>query len=74
MSDSNVLIFPIAHASAQVSPETILEGAIESDLDLAIVVGVTKEGKPYIASTEGYLPDVLWRLAQAQRLLLELED
>lgn len=73
MSDSNVIILPVI-TTLPLPPQRVLEAAIRSDLELAIVVGVTKAGEPYVASTEGYKPDVLWHLAQAQRLLLELED
>jgi hypothetical protein len=52
----------------------ILRGALESNLEHAVVVGWDSDGDFYFASSYAAGPEVLWLLAQAQRRLLQSGD
>ena len=72
MSESNVVILPVT-TTLDLTPERVLTGAINADLEVALVVGVEKSGAIYLAGTTGYKPDVLWHLEQAKKLILSME-
>lgn len=48
-----------------ISPKVVLDGAIEKDLETAIVVGVTKDGDLYLASSSGSALEMHWLLSAA---------
>lgn len=60
--------------SLPIPVERILNGALESDLDLAIVVGVTKGGEFYFAASEADGGVNLWWLEIAKKKLLDIGD
>ena len=72
MSESNVVILPVSTVLDH-TPERVLTEAIAADLEVALVVGMDKQGNPYIAGSTGYKPDVLWHLEQAKKLILSME-
>lgn len=55
-------------------PERILNAALAKDLDVAIVVGVTKEGEFYFAGSAADGAETLWWLEIAKKRLLAIGD
>jgi hypothetical protein len=55
-------------------PERVLNGALAKDLDVAIVVGITKEGEFYFSGSLADGSETLWWLEIAKKRLLEIGD
>lgn len=53
-----------------IAPKTVLEGAVEKDLETVVVVGVTKDGDLYLASSTGSLVEMHWLLASVSHELM----
>lgn len=51
----------------------VLEGAIEADLDSAVVMGYGKDGKVYFASSIGDAPDMNYLADKFKRYLLDTD-
>jgi len=51
----------------------VLEGAIEKDLDVAIVMGYDKDGKVYFASSIGDAPEMNYLADKFKRYLLDTD-
>lgn len=51
--------------------ERVLSGALEADLESAVVIGWTNDGSWYFASSLAAGPETLWLLALAQKNLLD---
>jgi hypothetical protein len=62
--------------SASISPEKILQAALEADLTEAIVIGQRPDGTVYFAMSTAEAPDINWLLDCAKRLLMDgiIED
>lgn len=60
--------------SLDLPPERILNGAIAKDLESAIVIGITKDGELYFASSIADGADTLWWMEIAKKRLLEIGD
>lgn len=73
MTDNNVVNFT-GDTKLDLPADRILQSAIEADLDVAIIVGFTKDGQFYFASSVADLMPVHWYLSQAQKKLLEMDD
>ena len=69
----NVLILPVI-TSLPVPVELVLSGAMAANLDVAIVVGVDKEGQLYFASSEPDGGTVLWWMEKAKIALMEISE
>lgn len=54
--------------------EKVLNGAVSAGLDCVVVVGVTKDGDEYFASSLADGGDVLWHLERAKLKLLRIAD
>lgn len=52
-------------------PNLVLDGALEADLKEVFVCGLTQDGGLYLASSGGYLPDMLFLLELAKRSVME---
>ena len=52
----------------------ILTRAQKADLDLVIVIGVTKEGELYFCASEANGGDNLWWIEKAKKALLAIGD
>lgn len=50
--------------------DRVLEAAV-GVLDSVVLVGYDKEGNEYVASSTSKLPDVLWMLERAKKMILE---
>ncbi len=50
--------------------DRVLETAVGT-LDSVVVIGYDKEGNEYVAASTSNLPDVLWLLERAKKMLLE---
>lgn len=59
--------------TADVPPEEVLKAAIERDLTEVIVIGWTKDDELYLSMSESYIPDLIWLLASAHKMLMEVE-
>lgn len=70
MTDDNVVEFP-GETLLDIPPQSILEGAKEESLEQVLVVGVTKDGSSYFASSTADLYQVLWLLENAKMDVLE---
>jgi hypothetical protein len=69
---NKISIIPLA-TSESYSPDVILEVAKEQ-LDAVIVIGYTKEGKRYFASSTADGPEVVWMMEKAKLDLLNIGD
>lgn len=67
---SNVIDLPVI-TRLDLSPERILEAA-KGKLDIAIIIGVDKEGDFYFSSTKADGGEVGWWLDMAKRKLFEV--
>jgi len=66
MSD-NVINFPNADiAYGHIEPTTVLQSAIERELDTVLVLGWAKDGGLYMASSEGSLAENITMLELAK--------
>lgn len=73
----NVLMFPgtdVIEVTEAMGPrlevERILDGAMEHNLQDVVVVGTTKDGSTYFASSSGDPRNVLWDLQKAEHILM----
>lgn len=55
-------------------PERILRQALETDLDAALVLGWTKDGQFYFASSYASSPENLYLMERARHELFKVED
>ncbi len=65
MSD-NVVPFTVYTAEPEVDPDSVLEGQ-KGKLKDVFVIGYGLDGYLTLASSSGYLPDLLWMLERARR-------
>lgn len=73
MSDTdNVVMFPGA-TSLDIPPDRVLAGAMEK-LELAIVIGVDKDGDLYFAASTADDREINWLLDMAKRALFDTPD
>lgn len=70
MSEDNVVVLPVI-TKLDLPPERILNGALSADLERCFVIGWTKEGELYFASSFSDGGDVLWLWEKAKAVLLE---
>lgn len=56
-----------------VTPESVLEGAIEEGLSDVLIVGHTKDGDFYLASSVADSGALMWSLEKAKHQLLHAE-
>ena len=68
---SNVVNLPCI-TRLNLSPERILSEALEADLDGAVVMGYTKEGEAYFASTYADGGHVMWLMELCKAKLLQI--
>ena len=67
---SNIVYLPVV-TRLDVPAERILTEALEEDLESAIVIGRTREGDIYFASSIASGPEALWLIEKAKAALLE---
>ena len=67
---SNIIDLPVI-TTLDLSPDRVLEAA-KGNLEIAIIVGVDKEGDFYFSSTKADGGEVLWWLEMAKRKLFEV--
>jgi len=75
MSD-NVIQFPNADiAYGHIEPNMVLESAMGKDLDSVLIIGWTKDGGLFMASSEGSLAEnvTLLELAKFEHITMLLE-
>lgn len=71
---SNIIPFP-GITSLNIPPERVLSAALEADLDGAVVIGWTKDGKFYAASSYADGADVMFLCEMVkQRLIRTMEE
>ena len=70
---SNVVILPVI-TRLDIPAERILNGAIEEDLESAVVVGRTRDGDIYFASSLADGPETLWLIEKIKAALLSEAD
>ena len=54
-----------------VSAKSVLDKAINEDLDTAIVVGITKDGDLYLISSTGSAPEMYYLLHATAKYLMD---
>ena len=64
---SNVVAFP----SAELHPLQVIQSAIEAKLEIALVLGVTKDGTEFFAASSPDGGDALWLMQRAIHKLME---
>lgn len=70
---SNVVILPVV-TRLGIPAERILNSALEEDLNSAIVIGRTRDGDIYFASSMPDGPEALWLLEKVKADLLAEAD
>lgn len=55
-----------------INPDTVLQAAIDKGLETAIVVGTTKDGDLYLASSTGSVVEMHWLVSSAQYELMNI--
>lgn len=60
--------------SLDIPADRVLQAAIDEGLESVIVVGYTKDGNEFFASSIAGGPDCLWLMARFQKRLLEAVD
>ena len=70
---NNVVILPVV-TRLDIPAERILTAALDEDLDSAIVIGRTKDGDIYFASSMPDGPEALWLLEKVKAALLAEAD
>jgi hypothetical protein len=73
MSDAKVIRFP-GITRLDLPPEQVLDAAREAGLESAVIIGFTKEGEEYFASSLADGADVLWLIERAKLKLLRIPD
>ena len=71
MSD-NVIKLPV-RTKLDLPPERVLDDAKDADLDGCFVIGRTKDGDLYFASSIADGGDILWLWEKAKPLLMEAD-
>lgn len=56
------------------SPERVLSAALEADLEGVVVLGYTKDGEAYFASSYADGGSVMWLMELMKRELLKIAD
>jgi hypothetical protein len=69
--NAEVLIFD-GFTKLDLPPKQILNEAKKADLELAIVIGIDKNGELYFASSKADGADVLWWIEKAKKALLDI--
>jgi hypothetical protein len=69
---SNVVILPVV-TTLDTTPERVLTGALDANLESVTVIGRRQGGDLYFASTTSDGGSVLWDLEIAKRALLDME-
>lgn len=69
----NVVLWP-GVTRVDTSPEQVLKRVVDADLEHIVVMGYTKEGAEFFASTYAGGPDVLWLLQRAVHKLMVVGD
>lgn len=54
--------------------ERVINGAVEADLASVVILGVTKDGYEYFASSSPDGANVLWALERAKHKLMQIID
>lgn len=67
--NDNIVDFP-GPTTAPIPPNQVLQKAMEADLASAIVVGLDKEGKFYLAMSNSSIPECGWQLEIAKTMLM----
>lgn len=57
--------------TADIAPETILNGALQAALTEAVVIGQWPDGSVYFAMSTAEAPSINWLLDCAKRLLMD---
>lgn len=66
---TNVINLPVV-TRLDIPSERVLAEAVKEDLEFVVVIGETKDGGFYFASSKASGPDILWQLEQAKLALL----
>ena len=69
---SNVVVLPV-ETTLDIMPDRVLEAAIDK-LESVVIMGFTKDGEEYFASSVADMRDVLWHLERAKFKLLNLVE
>lgn len=70
---SNVVDLPVI-TSLDHDPARVLARALDVELDKVIVIGVTKNGDEFFASSVADGGDVIWQMERAKLKLLRIAD
>jgi hypothetical protein len=65
------VVYPDIPTSLDIPVERVLDGASESDLEVVVVLGYTKDGMEFFSSSVADGGTVLWLLERAKKELIE---
>lgn len=57
--------------AVEISPDRVLQGAVNANLTEVVVIGQKPDGTVYFAMSTAEVPDVNWMLDCAKRLLMD---
>jgi len=72
--DKDKVVIMNVITTLEISPSRVLKGAIEEGLESVIVIGVTKDGEEYFASSIADGANALWWMERARHKLLSVPD
>lgn len=76
-NDSNVINFPIQeiYATDNIPTQNVFDGIQNNNLETVVVVGWTKEGNEYFASSTPNGMEIIWLLERLKyRILKDIDD
>lgn len=69
----NVIDLPVI-TTLDLDPQRVLKWAAEADLEGVVVVGTTKDGQEYFASSISDGAEIVWHLERTKLKVLRLPD
>ena len=70
---SNVVDLPVI-TSLPIDTKRVLAKAVEREFERVIIIGVTKEGDEYFASSEPDGGTILWDMERVRHALMKIAD
>jgi hypothetical protein len=71
--NSNVVTLPVI-TTLPLDPNRVLRRALEAGMTEVVIIGYTKDGEEYFASSVGDGGSVVWHLERAKHKLIKMAD
>ena len=69
---AKIIVLPVT-TKCDITPERVLQAAIDADLQGVVVLGFTKDDQEYMASSIASGPEVTWLLERCKQQLLRYD-